>query len=242
MKLIEMAQHYNLIVRQSDNQQKITPEQDIVQFKNLNSRNALERVLNSYQTKLDNDDALTIEDIANLAKDIVNSQNFTDGNHRTALLICYHLCLFNNHQLLRIRPYLLYASIDFEYLKNQHALEKTALFFSNNAIHSSLLSRAIGKVYSPTLKMIHMEMIINSVKILPIFLNNLAKNIIQPHINSFTIQDRLFRTFGGYRPHNEHSSMVSVQSYRQSIFRQKLDTKPFSPTELIEANLFKSAI
>lgn len=238
MTVLELAKHYNMIVRQSDSQTKNIFEEHIEQFKNQQSDIALAKVLNIYQEKLDKNEKLSSDDIANLANDIVNSQHFVDGNHRTALLMCYHLHLFLNDKLLRIKPYLLYASIDFEYLKKQRDLDHKNLFFSNNAIKAAIVSRTIGSIRSTALKLHHMDMIVELVKGMPKLLEKIATNICKPHDNSCTQQDRLFRTYAGFRMRNEHSSLVSIESYQRSIVRLKLDNEPFCPDTLIKQNLF----
>ena len=236
--LLKLAKHYNAIVRQSDNQSHDVHNLPIVQFKNYQSEGALERVLEVYQRKLDSHEILTIDEISDLARDIVNSQHFVDGNHRTALLMCYHLNLFCRDELLRIKPYLLYASIDFEYLKQQYALEDSNYFFSNNAIKAAILSRSIATIHSFALKEWHMTMIISLVEKIPSLLERIAQNIVKSHDSTCTQQDRLFRTYAGYRLHNEHSSLISVQSYQLGIFKQNLQDKPFFPDKLIAAKRF----
>jgi prophage maintenance system killer protein len=238
MNLLELAKHYNMIVRQSDSQHINIVDEPIEQFKNYQSNIALTNVLKVYQEKLDKNEKLSSDDIANLANDIVNSQHFVDGNHRTALLMCYHLHLFLNHQLLRIKPYLLYASIDFQYLKTQRDLDHAVLFFSNNAIKAAIISRTISDIHSTDLKLQHMQMIVELVKKMPKLLEKIATNICKPHDNSCTQQDRLFRAYAGFRMRNEHSSLVSIESYQRSIVRLKLDNEPFCPDTLIKPNLF----
>ena len=195
MNILNQAEFYNLIIRKSDMGVLLSSELSIEQFKTRLSRETLNLLLRPFQHHLDLYKTLSIEQISQISKIIVNSQHFNDGNHRTALLLCYHLFLFCNNQLLRISPYLLYASIDFEYFKNLHHLDSTLEFFSNNAVEAAILSRAIATVNNDELKTSHMEKILHATLKMPGLLNQLAKGIRLPHSPSCTQQDKLFRTF-----------------------------------------------
>lgn len=61
---------------------------------------------------------------------------------------------------------------------------------------------------------------------MPGLINQLAKSIRPPHSPRCTQQDKLFRTFAGFRLHNEHSTSVSLSAYQYSISNQKLK-EPF---------------
>jgi hypothetical protein len=108
---------------------------------NFQNENGLRSILASYDNK-----CLLLEDIAFIAKSIVTMQCFKDGNHRTAVAMCYRLAL-NHNLLLRIKPHLLYAAIDYEYFFTQ--LEDHLLLTAPNAILQAIQSRVVKTQLHP---------------------------------------------------------------------------------------------
>lgn len=90
---------------------------------------------------------LQCDDIARLAQFIVQRQLFDNGNHRTAVYACYYLYIKELGLKPKIKPYQLYAAVDFEYAKSMYApgaeLARYPLFHQSNAILEAIENRPL---------------------------------------------------------------------------------------------------
>ena len=227
MSLFELFESINLQIRQSDYTN--SPNQAFIIFKSEFTKNKFKEFMANIESTLESTPLLSIDTISAYAKELVNKQWFIDGNHRTALALCFYLCLMHNHQLPRIKTYLLYASIDFEYAKSIFSLSPNIPFFSNNAIQTALLSRSITSIHSPKLQMQYFEQKIESILGLAKFLTDLKRANSQPHSSTETTQIKLFKQFAGFRHDFCHSSHLSVKSYSSALKLDDLLDEEFDP-------------
>ena len=231
MDLVELAENYDRIIRASD--LGLTPEdsKQLTLYKQSRFALSLKRLLHQYQEAITNQQALSVDAISELAKQLVNAQFFCDGNHRTALLLCYHLMLLYNNTLPRIRTYLLYAAIDFEFLKSQQDLGKsTAPFFSDNAILTAIKSRSQVGLHSEKTAKKWMQLRIDSVIAMPVFIKKLAHQFNARTLTcTQTVQVKLFRQFLGFRPTMDHSSSLQLGAYVSSLEKKSLKNNAFNP-------------
>ncbi len=228
MSLFDLAVGYNLLIRTND---KKIPIEGIQLFKKSHYEQNFSGMISEYQLKLEQINASKLEIICDLAKNIVNAQYFCDGNHRTALLLCYNLVLFHCHQYPRIQPMWLYAAIDFEYLKSMHALDsEKGLFFSSNGIHTAIESRAMNNITHGESKDVMMNRLIDAVKEMPAQIEHLAKQFnANQRTASEKAQTKLFRQFAGFRPTMCHSTAVDNKSYLDFLTKKQLITDGFNP-------------
>ena len=175
------------------------------------SEPAFVRLIKHYE--LDNEAVnCPLERIADFASALVNEQIFRDGNHRTAVAVCYYLSLYKNNQLLRIQPYLLYAAADFEYFKSSCGNEKWTLFQSN-ALLDAIRARAITNINSMTMKNQCFESIMKSMVALPDVLLKIHRSgFSQPHpkVSGNREQRKLFFAFAGAS--NQFNSSLTLCS------------------------------
>jgi hypothetical protein len=233
MILLELAEYYNRLIRKEDytRTMKCPPDDDIIIYNTEPNKVQLQRLLSSYQDKVNLNQPLQLDEIGELARTIVIEQKFCDGNHRTALFLCYHLALHCNSQLLKISPYLLYAAIDFEYLKSIYYLpEDLGKFFKNNAITTAFTSRAISNIpATKTMKLI-LKKIESEIISMPTFIESLSSQLMLPnHRPSITTQSKLFRQFLGFRPTMSHSTKTSTGQYTSWLRYKKLLDTEFNP-------------
>ena len=227
MTLVDLFESINLQIRLSDYTNP--PENPILVFKSELTKSKFIEFIANIESTLDSTPILSIETISAFAKELVNKQWFIDGNHRTALALCFYLCIMHNHQLPRIQTYLLYASIDFEYAKNIFGLSPKIPFFSNNAIQTALLSRSISNIYSPKLQIKYFEQNIKDILGLAKFLTDLKKTASLPRSAGKTTQIQLFKQFAGFRHEFCHSSYLTIQSYSSALKIDNLLDEAFNP-------------
>lgn len=227
MTLNFLMRSINLKIRMND--LKTSQSSDVRIFKNESSELAFTRFILQIEESISNTSFIAIDQIADYAKEIVNRQWFVDGNHRTALALCYYLSIFHNHQLPRIKSYLLYASIDFEYLKNIYFIPPGKPFFDSNAIKVALLSRSISFIKSEPLMMLHFEKILESILGLAKHLENLKLANSRPHTCGETQQIQLFKRFSGFRNGFCHSSETHIENYMAQMEKYHLLDDEFDP-------------
>ncbi len=188
---------------------RITESHDGMLLYQKKSGRVLYNILNPYENK-----PLSLKNIASIATSIVCEQIFKSGNHRTAVGVCY-LLLLNENKLLRIKPYLLYAAVDFEYFKRSYAssLQLEQPLLQSNAIFEAMKSRVINPLFSDTLKEKHYERIVQNIIEIPVLLTNIKEH--QDHKNNRT-RKRLFLAYAGNRPDFSHSTSISSHSYDEA--------------------------
>ena len=201
-----------------------------------NTEVSFKRMTESLDEKRHKLGSISNDDIADLAKYVVINQVFDDGNHRTAVALCYHISLIFNHQLLKIKPYLLYAAVDFEYYKSMyhHHIEPENVFYQGNAILIAIYSRAIKTISSDNNDYKEQLLVLINDKIgnIPSLLTQLSR---QPEEESAqgakgskqgrTTQQKLFLEFAGHRPSMAHST--STSPYDAHLRKKGLLTTPY---------------
>ena len=143
----------------------------------------------------------------------------------------YKRQLLYNNTLPRIRAYLLYAAIDFEFLKSQQGLdESTATFFSGNAISTAIKSRSQAGLHSEETAKKWMQLRMDSVIALPVFIKKLADQFNNRALScAQTVQVKLFRQFSGFRHTMDHSSSLQIGTYVSSLEKKSLKNDEFNP-------------
>jgi len=204
---------------------------------------ALAHLIKHYE--LDNDAVdCPLERIADFATELVNNQIFRDGNHRTAVAVCYYLNLYKNNQLLRIQPYLLYAAVDFEYFKSSSGHEEWAIFQSN-ALLDAMRARAIsGNINSMTMKNQCFESIMKSMLELPdVLLKINQSGFLQSHpkVSGNRYQRKLFFAFAGASNQFNSSLTLSACLYSKTRDRSYKDVIGFSKHSLSSQSLSTSS-
>jgi len=231
MDLVQLAEDYDRIIRASDLGLTLEASRHLELYKQTRFDLSLKRLLGPYQEAIINQRELSVDAISELAKQVVNAQFFCDGNHRTALLLCVHLMLLYNKTLPRIHTYLLYAAIDFEFLKcQQHLSETTATFFSGNAISTAIQSRSQVAMHSDKTANKWMQLRLDSVIGLPALIENLAHQFNNSTLScTQKVQVKLFRQFSGFRPTMDHSSSLQIGTYVSSLEKKYLKNTAFNP-------------
>lgn len=217
MDLFLLAERYNQLIRQSDKDRfdtggskNSTTTHEIIIFKSEAKQKKFKELLSGIQNSISDFVPINSTDICELSKNIVNAQCFVDGNHRTAVLLCYYLHLHYLSTEIKLKPYLLYAAVDFEYLKSMQGAEKSKkAFFSGNAIHVAIYSRAVKSVNSSILKEVRMDSLLQETLKIGCFLGKLSLTVKKPNIPpSLSVQSKLFRQYAGQRPSLTHSSVL----------------------------------
>jgi hypothetical protein len=231
MNLLELLESINLKIRLSDVKLNASTEesQEIQIYKHSTTTQSFKVFIEEIELEIQDKVNLSFQEIGLYAKQIVNMQCFVDGNHRTALALCYYLCLVHNHQLLRIKPYLLYAAIDFEYFKHLYGPFKDIPFFSNNAIEIAMASRGQGEIFSKSLQLAYFEKFLEKICSLAVFLEDLKIANAKPHSCSTTLQIKLFSCFSGHRNVYLHSSAMEPSQYLSHLHQKDLLSKDFTP-------------
>lgn len=231
MNLLELLESINLKIRQSDVKPNASTEvsQEIQLYKNSTTAQSFKVFIEEIESEIQDKVNLSFQQIGLYAKQIVNKQCFVDGNHRTALALCYYLTLVHNHQLLRIKPYLLYAAIDFEYFKNIYGPFKDILFFSSNAIEIAMKSRGQAQIFSKSLQLAYFEKFLEKICSLAAFLENLKTVNAHPHSSSTTQQIKLFSCFSGCRADYLHSTAMDPSQYLSHLHHKDLLSQDFTP-------------
>lgn len=225
MKLIDEIESINRQIRKEELKDRFDPDAPIYQERR---RQSLESILEPLQSKLDKKEPASMEDIAEIAKKIVNQQIFVDANHRTGLTLCYYLSLNLLDKLPKIKPQYLYAAIDFEYWKSMQDIDKQdGKLYAGNAIYKALQSRAIADIRSSKLKESHFEAINMQIRQLPQLLESLEK--VECPSAGQTMQKKLFSMFAGFRPHMSHST--AIDKSHQNSYAKLLGAldKPYAP-------------
>jgi hypothetical protein len=234
MNLLVLLESMNLKIRQSDVKPNASTEesQEIQLYKHSTTAQSFKVFIEEIESEIQDKVNLSFQEIGLYAKQIVNMQCFVDGNHRTALALCYYLSLVHNHQLLRIKPYLLYAAIDFEYFKHLYGPFKDIPFFSSNAIEIAMASREQGEISSKSLQKAYFEKFLEKICSLATFLENLKIANSKPHSSSTTQQIKLFSCFSGCRENYLHSTSMDPSQYLSHLHQKDLLSKNFNPKKI----------